>query len=292
MWVGFALSVAIGLAANLDVSAPAPCPTEHQVEAELLRLGAEGGARPEITIADNVMRVVLRSQAGTIVGSREVAAPESCQERATVAAVLVATWMGIWPEAADGTKPAPPPAKPAAISSPEPPARVAGSSAEIGLAVEGAHDGNAPALGLALSASLALSGGFRAFAAASATTERDRRVGLATAGYVRPTLEAGPALRLGRGVASAEIGLSGKVGLLIVRGKGLPVTHSATHATPGVGAYVRVHLGRKSLVPFVFISGAYWLDRQTLTLEGATTQSNLPRWDASLGAGVLWSAGR
>jgi len=298
MWVGFALSIAAGLAANLDVATPAPCPTEREVEAELARLGAERGARPEITITDNVMHVVLRSQDGTIVGSREVETPAGCRERATVAAVFVATWMGIWPEAASGAKPTSPAtpglavAKPAIIASPAPPAPVAGSSAEIALAFAGAYDGNATAFGLALSASRALSGGFRAFIAASAATERDRRVGLATAGYIRPTLEAGPALRIGRGAIGAEIGLSGRLGLLIVRGKDLPITHSAAHAIPGAGAYVRLYLGSKSLVPFAFASGAYWFDRQTLTLDSDKTQSNLPRWDAAAGLGMLWAPGR
>jgi hypothetical protein len=296
MWVGFALSVVAGLAANLEVTdLPdlAPCPTAREVEQELLRLGAERGARPEITITGNIMRVVLRSQEGKTVGSREVEAPVACRERATVAAVLVATWMGIWPEAANGAERAPPVSEPKVISSPAPPAHVARSSVEIGLAVEGAHDGNAPALGLALSASRALSGGLRAFVAASATTERDRSVGPATAGYMRPTLEAGPALRLGRGGVSGEIGLSGRLGLLILRGKDLPVTNFAMHATPGVGAYVRLHLGRRSYVPFVFASGVYWLAHQTLTLDNDDTlRSTLPRWDAAAGVGVLWAPGR
>ena len=298
MWVGFALSIAAAMAANLDSAAPEPCPTEREVEAELVRLGAERGARPEITITDNVMHVVLRSQEGMIVGSREVEAPTGCRERATVAAVFVATWMGIWPEAASGAKPVSPAtpglavAKPVVIVPPAPPAPVAGSSAEIALAIAGAYDGNAAALGLALSASRALSGGFRAFVAAYATTERDRSVGLATAGYIRPTLEAGPALRIGHGAISAEIGLSGRLGLLIVRGKDLPVTHSAAHATPGGGANVRLYLGSKWLVPFAFASGAYWFDRQTLTLDSDKTQSHLPRWDVAAGLGVLWAPGR
>jgi hypothetical protein len=296
MWVGFVLSMVAGLAANLEVTdlpELATCPTAREVEGELFRLGAERGGRPEITVTGNIMRVVLRSQEGTTVGSREVEAPVACHERATVAAVLVATWMGIWPEAGNGSERVPPAAKPAVISSPAPPLPVARSTAEIGLAVEGAHDGNAPALGFALSASRALSGGLRAFVAASATTERDRSVGPATAGYMRPTLEAGPALRLGRGGVSGEIGLSGRLGFLILRGKDLPVTNSAMHVVPGVGAYVRLQLGRKSFVPFAFASGAYWLDQQTLTLDNNDTlRSTLPRWDAAAGVGVLWAPGR
>jgi hypothetical protein len=294
MWAGFVLGVFVSLGAVLEIperaAPPQTCPSDVEVEAELARLGAGRSMRPEIVIEGSRMRVVLRAQDGSMVGSREVEAPVACHERATVAAVLVATWMGIWPAGESGTKPAPP--SPAVIASPKPLSPAAASTAEIGLAIEGAHDGNAAALGLALSASRALWAGVRVFAAASATTERDRSVGLGTAGYLRPTLEAGPALRLGRGVVSGEIGLSGRLGLLILRGKDLPVTRSATHVTPGVGGYVRLHVGRKSFVPFAFVSGAYWLAEQTLTLEGTATRADLPRWDATAGVGVLWAPGR
>jgi hypothetical protein len=293
MWVGFVLCVAAGLAAGSSVATPAACPVEQDVEAELARLGAERGARPEITVVGDRMRVVLRDHDGATVGSREVEAPVACHERATVAAVLVATWMGIWPEAAKASSPAhatagdSAPLNPATLSTP-----AAKSPADFGLAVLGAHDGNAFALGFALSANLAVAGRLRAFVAASATTERERKFDHATAGYTRPALEAGPALRFGGGRVSGDIGLSGRLGILVVRGKGLSENHSATHLTPGVGAQARVQMARRSFAPFAYAAGTYWLDQQTLTLDDpGAARSQLPRWDVAVGLGVLWALG-
>jgi hypothetical protein len=42
------------------------------------------------------MHVVLRGQDGSMLGARDVAAPEACSQRATVAAVFIAAWVGEW----------------------------------------------------------------------------------------------------------------------------------------------------------------------------------------------------
>ena len=42
------------------------------------------------------MRIALRSRDGAIIGAREVAAPDGCHERASVAAVFLAAWVGEW----------------------------------------------------------------------------------------------------------------------------------------------------------------------------------------------------
>ena len=76
------------------------CPSRDAVAAELDRLGAVAAlanlGSPEITVKDTKMRVVLRGRDGSTLGAREVAAPEDCHERATVAAVFIAAWVGEW----------------------------------------------------------------------------------------------------------------------------------------------------------------------------------------------------
>jgi hypothetical protein len=76
------------------------CPSRDAVAAELDRLGAVVAlanlGSPEITVKDTKMQVVLRGQDGSMLGAREVAAPEDCNERATVAAVFIAAWVGAW----------------------------------------------------------------------------------------------------------------------------------------------------------------------------------------------------
>jgi hypothetical protein len=84
------------------------CPSGDAIAAELDRLNAAAAlavlGSPEITIKDTKMHVVLRGRDGSMLGAREVAAPEGCKERATVAAVFIAAWVGEWttaPMAAD-----------------------------------------------------------------------------------------------------------------------------------------------------------------------------------------------
>jgi len=70
------------------------------VTAELDRLGASTAlavlGTPEVAIDDKRMRVVLRSRDGSVIGDREVVAPDDCHERASVAAVFIAAWVGVW----------------------------------------------------------------------------------------------------------------------------------------------------------------------------------------------------
>ncbi|MGB8296445.1 MAG: hypothetical protein WCG85_13540 [Polyangia bacterium] len=84
------------------------CPSADAIAAELDRLGAaaalEALGSPEVTIKDTRMHVVLRDQDGAMLGAREVAAPEACNERATVAAVFIAAWVGEWTTAPLGEK--------------------------------------------------------------------------------------------------------------------------------------------------------------------------------------------
>ena len=296
MWAGIAfVAMAVSLAeASPAPSSSLPCPDPSEVESQLLRLGVAGGTRPEITVADDKMRVVLHGQDGSTLGSRQVEAPASCHERATVAAVLVATWMGVWPQAEEAAIPPPtpaaqPPPKPAFAVGSEP-AKPQG--ADFGLALMSAYDGNAFASGIAIESRWSLLGPLRGFVGLSATTEREKNVGPGRAGYTRPALEVGPSLGLGRSRLRGELGLSGRFGLLILRGKGLPVTHVTTRALPGMAAWLRLVFAGKTWSPFVTTGGAYWFGKESATLDGyPETAELLPRWDLQVGIGVLWAPG-
>jgi hypothetical protein len=270
-------------------------------------VGAAGVAPPEIAVAGDRMRVVLRGRDGATVGTREVEAPATCHERATVAAVLVATWMGIWPKAPEAAGPsekptnptgdpesrtatASPPSPPAAdTSTPAPPAASSERRAEYGLALAAAIDSNATAAGIAIEVRERLLGPLGGFVGLTATTERNQHVGVATAGYLRPALEAGAVVRIGRGRVQGEVGASGRLGILFVRGKDLPVTHSAAHVAPGAAASLRLIFAGRRFSPFVSATSAYWFGERRLTLDDDGAVAELPRWDFGLGIGLLWS---
>jgi hypothetical protein len=76
------------------------CPSGDAIAAELDRLGVVAAlaalGSPEVTVKDTKMHVVLRGLDGSTLGARDITAPEACQERATVAAVFIAAWVGEW----------------------------------------------------------------------------------------------------------------------------------------------------------------------------------------------------
>src|SRR5258707_13118014 len=97
----FVFAAAILALATPALAAPAPsCPERHDVEQELDRLGAAPAlaqrGTPDVSVGDGGMRIVLRGRDGKVLGMREIAAPEACQERAVVAAVVIAAWLGEW----------------------------------------------------------------------------------------------------------------------------------------------------------------------------------------------------
>ena len=96
LWAGAVTVLPVGVA----------CPSGDAVAAELDRLGATVAlatlGSPEVTVDDTKMRIVLRGRDGSVMGAREVTAPEACHQRASVAAVFIAAWVGEW-----STKPLP-----------------------------------------------------------------------------------------------------------------------------------------------------------------------------------------
>jgi hypothetical protein len=284
MWAGIALAALLASEPAADAQPQASlCPSPAEVEAELARLGAIGVAPPNIEVIGDRMRVVLHGHDGAPVGSREIEAPSTCRERATVAAVLVATWMGIWPES-------PRPASPSPTAPTPRPAATSHVPAQLGLAVLGVHDGNAAALGIAVEARRQLVGPLYGWAGLGATTERDRTVGPAVAGYMRPAIELGPAFRIGRSRVQADLAASFRLGILFLRGKGLPVTHQKTHVAPGAAANLRLVLAGERSSPFVVVGASTWFASQELRVdENDTWTADLPRWDVTAGLGLFWS---
>jgi hypothetical protein len=280
MWAGVVLATLLAGDLASDPLREQPCPNSAEVESELARTGVTGVAPPDVEVVGDRMHVLLRGRDGVTVGSREVEAPRSCRERATVAAVLVATWMGIWPEGPRASG-----AAPEAVPRPAPPRRT-----EIGLTVAGAYDGNAATPGIAFEARRELLGPWWFWLGLSSTAERDRDFGQAKAGYLRPSLDLGPALRLGRGPLQADLAASGRLGAAVMRGKEMPVTHSKTHLVSGASASLRLILASQRWSPFISAATTYWFGGQQLTVDDAAgLTATLPRWDASLGLGLFWS---
>jgi hypothetical protein len=117
------------------------CPSADAIATELDRLGATAAlaalGSPEVTVKDTKMHVVLRGQDGSMLGARDVAAPEACNERATVAAVFIAAWVGEWTTApmadSQNSTLAASNRKPLSSSVPRPPPRTLDSTSRTSL---------------------------------------------------------------------------------------------------------------------------------------------------------------
>lgn len=281
MWVALATMFLFTAEGPLP-SGPPACPDPGEVAAQLTRLGVDQDTQPTIEVTGDKMRVMLRGQDGATLGSREVEAPASCHERATVAAVLVATWMGVWPEAPG---PAPAPAAPRQEPTPLDPT----PRASFGLSFLTAVDGNGLAFGAGADTFIRLHGPLHAALTLIATSEREQPIGPAHVGTMRPAIAVGPALALGRGRVRWQLGATGQAGMLLMRGKGLATVHRTTSATFGAGAFLRVLLAGERFSPFVNLGAVTWFGRQRATLDDAPDTALLPRWDAQLALGLSFS---
>lgn len=279
MWVALATTLFLLVTEGLSPSGALPCPDPGDVASQLARLGVNQRTQPEIVVTGNKMRVMLRGRDGATLGSREVEAPASCQERATVASVLVATWMGAWPEA---HVPAPTPPDSPAPRDPTP-------RATFGLSFLTALDGNGLAFGGGADAFIYLYGALHAALTLSATTEREQSIGPAQVGYMRPALAVGPALLLGRGRIRWQLGATGQGGMLRMRGKGLSTAHQTTNVTFGAGAFLRVLFAGNRVSPFANLGTVAWFGHQRATLDDAPDTALMPRWDAQLSLGASFS---
>ena len=160
------------------------------------------------------------------------------------------------------------------------------------MAILGVYDGNASAVAAAFDVRLSLACRFRGVIGLSCATERDRSVGAGVGGYTIPVVELGPVLGLERGRLRGELGLSARLGLLILQGKDMPSTHAAERLIPGMAAQLRLVGVGARFSPFATLIGSWWIGRRTLALDDNPATADLPGWDAQIGLGIFWGLGK
>jgi hypothetical protein len=287
--------------ASPAAAAPAPtCPERHAVEQELDRLGAAPAlaqkGTPDVTVDDSGMRIVLRGRDGKVLGMREIAAPAACQERAVVAAVVIAAWLGEWsasePRAA---APAPLPATPVLVRAPAPPPAAATAPRarpRIDLAAFGSvvHDGDVGTWAAGGELALGLGDRFSVTAQGHATGERTQALGPGQAAYQSLGLGAGVSWRrpLGRTLL-LDAGAGPEALRTALRGENLSTRRDATAWSLAIDGRIRLGLRLGPVVPFVHGGAAYALARARLTLDDRPDTLTLSRWNVAAGLGLLFS---
>jgi hypothetical protein len=100
IWLALALGPVV-LAATPLVTAEGDCPNAEAVRARYEQLGAtypqpdSDAGLPgiaHVALRNGLLEVSLRNESGALIGEREVAAPERCDDRADVAAALLLAW--------------------------------------------------------------------------------------------------------------------------------------------------------------------------------------------------------
>jgi hypothetical protein len=240
------------------------------------------------------MQIVLRARDGKVLGRREVAAPGACHERAVVAAVVIAAWLGEWSggatrEPASPSSSAPPPVlarAPARLA----PARRMPNRIDIAAFGFGIHDGDVGTWGAGAEIGYHLSDRFSVIARGQGTGERTQVLGPGLAAYRSLTFGAGIAWQRSFGRALLDVGLAPAATRVALRGEQLAATHRATAWSLATDGRVRLGWRLATVVPFLFAEGAYALVAPRLTLDDRPDQATtLSRWNVAAGLGVLFS---
>ena len=323
------------LAGAAAVSSEGPgCPSGDAVAAELDRLGVTPAlaalGSPEVAVEDKTMRVVLRGWDGSVVGAREVVAPDACHERASVAAVFIAAWVGVWstePEPDGGRRRAersgstaespghgtgapprvlPPPVSPRPSTSPPTPPTSSPPRASVpskptqsgwGPAVEiaglgfGTHDGNAAALGAGVLAGYRLGKSLAVSALVETVETRQTALGPGSADYRTSRLGVGLCVGHNWSRLFVDAGLFPELTMFTGSGQRLYTSHSATTWGAALDLRGRFGLAIGRFLPFVFAGGSGMLRAERLTLDDSAQSTTLSRWSVSAGVGLAFLLG-
>jgi hypothetical protein len=305
--MGGALVTLVLWAATADAQPAVACPAREAVETEIGRLGAAPAlaqtGTPDISVGETGMRIVLHGHDGKVLGMRQVAAPQTCPERAVVAAVVIVAWLGEWsggppvaPGAAVERPAAPPPAPAATVTAPRTPLTKALTHPtrprdDVALFGFGVHDGDAGTWGGGAQLDYGLGQHLAVIALGEGTGERSRALGPGEAAYRSWRFGAGLAWRQAFGRAFIDAGVAPAAVRLSLRGQGLETPRTAINWSLAMDGRMRLGLRLSQVAAFIFGDGGYALSTARLTLDNRPDSVTLSRWSFAAGLGLLFSFG-
>ncbi len=296
--IAVALAVALALR-GIDVVGDATCPAPAEVAAQVAALGpAPDGDAPTAKVivarTERTLRLELVGPNSNDLATRELPAEGSCEDLATAAAIVVASWRAnLDPDLAPSVRlpanaPSPAIATPPAVIRAAPAPR-ASTPFAIGLGLVASETGGALAPGAVLVGALGLGPrGLALDASVSGTTSRTADVGALSgaASWTRATLALGPALQFGDARVRGDVHLQALGALLHVRGVGVPNATSDTTVELGVGAGARVDLVGTTSTVWVGFDAREWPGDQRLTVANTKDASQLPRLELVGSVGI------
>ncbi len=279
------------------VSSDSSCPSSDAISLRLMGLLATGGpenAVARVEVGAEEMRIEVATP-GEPSQERSVPLSGDCQERAEVAALIIASWLDAIPArtiSAPGAAAREPLGQnPATTDSGkgrvrEPPAT--SSRALAGLGGFGLVDPRGIVPGLILDAGMPeLIGNLGLALQASVGLYRDVAVGPGTARYWRPTLvlRATAELLRGRWVLRAVAGPA--LGILLVSGSGYERNSSDAAVMWGVDFGLVLARAWQRSEGWISLGAVAWPQGRNIRSK-PEGQASLPDWEARLAAGIAW----
>ncbi len=294
-------------ARSVAIDGASTCPTAGEVSLRFSSLmapaSATAGAQPQATAddddrarietVDDAVEIVLRRADGTLIGRRRIQAQGPCDERARIAAIVLATWESdVHPayEREIAPLPTPPAASPAAardVVKPMPPVPVVREARwDLGVGASTSVAGGAFVVGARATGVYLRGNGIGAQVVIAGEGDRSTTAGSGQAVWSRITAGAGPVYRRHLGGWATDASLTLVAALFRVHGEQYPVSYQSSGWDGGVAAGVRLIAPGKAWRPWLAIDATRWLDRRDVKETVSGQARELPAWAASTSFGV------
>jgi hypothetical protein len=290
-----------GVAAT-RVSSDSDCPSSDAISLRLLGLLAAGGPENASVRVHNdgqSLRIEV-SAPGEANKVRTVPLTGDCEERAEIAALIMASWLDAMPVGAIAAPGVPPRERRETSRSsgdsdhsddPDWVATRTSGRTLVGAGVFGAMDALGGSGGLALSAGMPeLIEDFGAVLEASLGLPRNLTVGQGTAHYWRPTV----AIRVSAETPGRHwilrVSIGPALGVLVVDGSGYDKNLSTTTVTWGMDSGLALIRSWRQHEAWVSLGAMAWPQGRHVRTRPAIPSNDvaLPEWEARLAAGFSW----
>jgi len=285
--------LALASGPGLDIASDSTCPSVGEVRAALDRLGGGAPPRPasfSVYARPDTLRLEFRWGGDADPDIRELPMPGDCGERATSAAIVAASWLGVLPAAPPAAPPSPM-RSPLAVATARAPAPTKRSPVWLGLGLGmGAGGGAAASARVELTQDRVRGLPLGWTIAAQGTTPRGHSVGGGSPRWVRPMLAAAATATW----QTPRIGWAADLGpvaaLTFAWGSGYPSNVTDRAPSFGAAAGLRLQLAGGASRPWIDLRGVRWLTLQRLRVDvasGAPATEDLPAYEGFLTLG--WS---
>src|SRR5579872_766777 len=294
-WLWAMAMAAANGAGGMIIDGSATCPTATEVALRFSTLSGpsamDSGVRAWIEMAEDGVEIVLRRAEGALIGRRRIPAQGTCDERARIAAIVLATWESDVHPAFERppmpTPSSPPPAPADDIVKPMPPTVPdhRKTAWDVGVGVSSSVAGGAFVAGARLAAAFMRPSGIGAQLTVGGEGDRSTAAGAGQAVWSRITAGAGPAYRRQLGAWAIDASFTVVAALFRVHGEQYPISYQSSGWDGGVSAGVRLIAPGRAWRPWLAIDATRWLDTRVVQDEVSGQTPEVPPWMASASLG-------